>query len=555
MIVRERLISALSAALVKAREAGSVTAEETPPIKLDIPPAELGDFSSDIAVTLSRQSRQPAAAVAEALAANLDVPRDLVDRVEVAGSGFLNFHLKAGWFDARVRDIRTLRDQFGRSTDLGDGSSVQVEFVSANPTSPLNVTHGRGAALGDALATVLEWNGYRVTREFYVNDSGTQMDRFGTSLEARYLQSLGHTDVQVPVDGYSGEYLMDLAGEMRERTGEEYAALPREQRLQAITRWGRDAVIRRHQETLSRFGVRFDEWYSETALHENGTLDEVLAVLRRNDHAYEADGALWLRSTRFGDEEDRALIRSNGRPSYIAGDLAYHLEKYRRGFDHVIDIWSSDHAGYIGRTRAGIRALGCNPEAVEILIFEPVFLKIGGTIVEGSAHPGNNTLLGEVIEEVGKDAARFIYLTRPAGSPLEFDLDLAKEQTPQNPYHEVRATLTEARGILAAAPLPEAETDLSPLVNPVERSLLRRLSDFPDEVRAAARERDPYRITRYVRETAQELGVFIGVPGSESRVPRSESRVPSPVTAARLALTDAAVVVLENAVAVLGTEA
>jgi arginyl-tRNA synthetase len=555
MTTRETLTTALAAAAERARRSGQVTAEAIPVVQLDVPPApELGDFSSDLAVVLARQSRQSPVEVAEALAGLLDPPQGLVEHVEVGRTGFLNFYLKPEWLHEVIREACRLEADFGKNPAAGAGEAVQVEFVSAQPTGPLTVTHGRGAALGDALATVLEWNGYRVTREFYVNDAGSHMERFGRSLEARYLQAAGRAGAHVPVDGYQARFLVDLAARLKDTRGDEYVSLPPPARLERLTALGRDAVLEHQRETLARFGVCFDEYSSEKALRESGKLQDVLDLLRRNGYAYELDGALWLQTTRFGDDEDRPLLRSNGQPTYIAGDLAYHLEKFRRGFQRVIDIWGPDHAAYVRRTQAGIQALGGSPEALEILIFQHVLLRVDGMVVEGSAHAGSNILLGEVLDEVGKDVARFFYLGAPVSSPLEFDLDLARMKTPENPAWRAQAAHVQACAILrdAAREAPArsgspSEADLAALDSPWERALMRKLADFPDEVQAAAQERDPYRLTRYLREAAAAFDLCC------QQLPPHGGGDPS--GAARLALVQASKVVLGNALTVLGISA
>lgn len=535
--------------------------EEAPPVQVDVPPSpDLGDFSTDLAIALARQARQSPARVAEILAAHLDAPSGLVERVEATASGFLNFRLRPDWLHQVVREIRQLGADFGKNPDLGQGASVQVEFVSAYPTGPLTVAHGRGAALGDTLANVLEWSGFRVSREFYVNDAGGHMERFGRSLEARYLQAAGQAGAQMPLDGYSDPSLAALAQALHEEVGDAWVSLLPEARLETLTRSGRDAIVRRQQETLARFGVRLDEWYSEQALHESGQVGETLDLLRRTGFAYETEGSLWLASRRLGDEEDRPLLRSNGRPTYLAGDLAYHREKFRRGFSRVVDVWGADHLGYVKRTKAGLQALGCAPEALEILIFGPVSLKIEGMVVESGSQRGNNRFLDEVIEEVGGDTARFFYLTRPAGSPLDYDLDLARQRAAENPAWRLQQARARAQALLeefrpgAVEPsaVPQAGTsggdaDLQSLDHPSEQALMRRLADFPDEVRAAARERDPYRLTRYAGEATAAFETFLqDCPLSGEAADADE---------ARLALVHASSIVLRNVLAVLGMSA
>jgi arginyl-tRNA synthetase len=552
MIVREKLTAALAQAFEQTAPAGRPPLDEAA-IPLDVPPSpDLGDFSSTLALTLARQANLSPRQAAEALAARLELPANLVERVDVSPSGVLNFHLRPEWLHRAVREARSAGDDFGKSRDLGADTPLLVEFVSADPTGPLTVTHGRGAAVGDALANLLEWNGYRVAREFYVNDTGSQTERFGRSLDARYRQALGQADARVPADGFQGDYVAELAARLRSDGGDRYLALPADERLKTLAQLGCEAMIARQRETLERLGVRFDEWYSERALSESGKVGAVMERLRTGGHTYETDGALWLQTTGFGDTEDRPLLRSNGRPTYIAGDLAYHLDKFDRGFQHVIDIWGPEHEAYVRRTQAGMEALGCHPGSMEILIFQPVLLRVDGILVSGgeggSGSPGNNVPLDEVIETVGRDTARFIYLSRPISAPLEFDLDLARKRTHENPACYVLQAYARARQALkgAGAERPGPDVDLTPLTQAPERALMRKLAEFPDEVRAAARERDPHRLTRYVRDAADAFDAFCRdcpIAGA------GEGAAP-----ARLALCEAAEVVLRNALRLLGLE-
>lgn len=495
MLIRERLAAELGAALERAQAAGEVEAGAVRSIPLDIPPnSELGDFSSDLALSIAKVTRQPAAAVAEAIVRHLSVPSGLLERVEAFPSGILNLRLRADWLHEVLAEIRQQGETYGRNEELGAGKSVLVEFVSAYPTGPLSVSHGRGAALGDALANVLEWSGFRVARETYVNDAGGHMDRFARSLDARYLQAVGQ-EARLPLDGYSSEYLVELARELREKLGDAPATLPPAERVELLLREGVAAVLEKQRASLEKLEVQFDAWYSESTLHQQGGIDRVLERLRASGDAYDLDDAVWLRSTAHDDEVDRALVRSTGRPSYLAGDLAYHLDKKERGFDLLVDIWNAEHEGYARRTGSGLRALGFQDAELEILIFQGVALKLQGSILEGGALGGNTVLLDEVIETVGGEAARFFYLRRPAGSQLEFDLDLARLESAENPFYAVRDALRQAR---AAA----ADGDLKGELDENSKALVRRLASLPDEIRMAARERDPYRLTRFAQEVA-----------------------------------------------------
>lgn len=535
MLVKERLTAALSEALNQLLGGDRAAA---PPVRLDVPPTpDLGDFSTDVAIAASRAAGRPAPEIAESLAAHLRAQEGLVERVEVSASGVLNFRLASGWLEEAVREARTRREEFGRS-QVGQDRRVQVEFVSAYPTAPLTVIHGRGAAVGDALANLLAWTGWRVTREFYVNDAGSRFDRFARSLEAEYLKQLGREDVRPPADGFQGDYLVEVVREIRERVGDRYLNVPAEERLKWLAILGRDAMLDRQRATLARFGVRFDEWRFESELLKSGILDEAFRRLAEKDLLYEADGALWLRSTSLGDEMDRPLRRSNGETTYLAGDLAYHLDKFQRGFDRVVDIWGPDHETYVARTLIGLQALGFPREAVNIRVLSTVTVRIDGGRVD-AASTGNSLSLAEVIEELGPDSARFTYLLADATAALELNLDPARDSA-VNPAQRVRSVLEAARRTVAAAQAEgrlKSNGEVAAVSGSEAEKLARRLADFPDEVRAAAQELDPSRIARYSVELAGLLE------------PALSDSASGP---ARPELLDAAAVVLGNALSILG---
>jgi arginyl-tRNA synthetase len=557
MLIRERLGTAITAAAALARNEGALDVDPPLAVQLDVPPSRaLGEFTTDVAVSLARQARRPPLEVAVELAQRLAVGSEapdgdataLVERVEPTPSGFLNFHLRADWLQRVLAEARRSGPDYGRAPDLGAGERVLIEFVSADPWAPLMLSHGRGAALGDALAEVLAWSGYTVVRETYVNDGGPQMDRFARSLLARYLQQLGDTGARVPVDGFPNEYVTELARALAEEQGGRLRDAP--DAVDAARAWGRDAVLERQRRTLARFGVRFDACASEAELWRSGVLGAVLQRLRDSGATYEADGALWLASTRYGDTVDRALVRGNGRPTYLAGDLAYHLTRLERGFARQINIWNAEHGEYAARTRAGLRALGYPREAesLEILIFLPVSLKVDGMLVEapgsGSgatfhgalAGPLNGSLEG-LLDEVGPAAARLLFLLRPADAPLQLDLDLARDPSDANPCALVRRALRRSAEVLRAAgsalPPPGEEP-------PPERdaAAAQRVAAFPDEVRLAAREREPHRLARFAVEAAREVAQLA------ETAPRAQPHL--------LPVLEAARQVLLNCLAVLG---
>jgi arginyl-tRNA synthetase len=418
-----------------------------------------------------------------------------------------------------LRAAREQRADYGRRR-LDAAPSVQIEFVSANPTGPLTVAHGRGAALGDALANLLEWTGHRVTREFYVNDTGTPMERFAEALEA----ALGVGD-QPPADGF----IADIAAEVRGAAASEN-----------LVELGARAVLRRQRETLERFGVRFDEWFSERSLHESGRVPEVVALLRERGHTYDNEGALWLRSGALGDTQDHPLLRSNGRPAYITGDLAYHLDKFRRGFDRIIDVWGPEHGDYVGRTRAGVAALGCDPNALEVLIFGPVSVRVEGVLLEASAASGNKVTLDDVIEKAGPARARLLYLSQPFESPLEIDLD-ALAAAADDPLTRVGAAERQAAEIVGRARARGELPGLETLVGEEEGVLARKVAAFPNELSAAAAEREPHRLLAYGLETSDAFTALADRRGGAWSPSQS-------------ALAEAVGVVLRNVRSVLGAE-
>lgn len=489
MIVRDRVAAALEGALKRYGEQADVHVDALPAVRLDMPPTpDLGDFCTDAAMIVGRQSGLAAPEVARALAGYVTEGESLIERADVGASGVLNIRLRADWIVEGAQEARRLGPEFGKSPDLGGGARLHLEFVSANPTGPLGISHGRGAALGCALGNLLEWSGFNVTREFYVNDVGDHLGQFGVSLEA---------------------------------------------------------VLENHRRTLDAFGVRFDEWFSESALQESGAVDEAIRLLRESGSAYESEGALWLRATGFGDSEDRPLLRSNGQPTYLAGDLAYHLDKFGRGFERAIDIWGPEHAGYVQRTQAGIRALGIDPSALEILVFAPVTVRVDGVRLEAGASTGNNVELAEVIEGVGPHGSRFLYLSRPLGTPLELDLDLSRDQSGRSAFARIRAAQTRLDDVLSEArargDLPGPDIELRATGEPEAMALMREIASFPDEVRAAAREREPHRIVRYLMRITEMIERFQHG-GGAGRGPE------------RLALADAAGVAVRNALKALGME-
>lgn len=486
-----------------------------------------GDLATNLALALARALGQPPRAVAERLVEALELPPGLVRKVEIAGPGFINFFLAAAPLVGVLEAILAAGGTYGRS-DTGRGVAVNVEFVSANPTGPLHVGHGRGAALGDAIAALLEWTGHAVTREFYVNDAGAQVDKLARSLWARVQQAVGR-DAPVPDDGYHGEYLVELAAELLAREGRAFADLPAEEGIRRCRTLGIAAERAEQDADLREFGVRFDVVFFESALYREGLIERTLAELAARGCTYERDGALWLRSTAFGDDKDRVLRKSDGSYTYFLPDIAYHLHKHQRGFRRAIDVWGADHHGYVARVRAALQALGLAPDFFHAELVQLVRVVRGGEEVRFSKRSGEFVTLRELFQETGVDAARYFFLMRRGDSQFVFDVDLAKSQTEENPVFYVQMAHARMSGIFrVAARSPDAvraaAADLGVLTQPEELELLRELEAFPAVVARAAETLEPHRLTGYLEGLARLAHAWyhkyrvLGEPEEEARL-------------------------------------
>ncbi|MGQ9523578.1 MAG: arginine--tRNA ligase [Armatimonadota bacterium] len=553
-MIRDYIQQKLLAALDHARQTGELAFESVPSFTVETPPdKQFGDFSSNVALVLARQVRMHPRDLAMLLRERIGSDR-LIDRVEVAGPGFLNFYLTPAWLYDVLLEIDRKGAEYGR-WDIGQGRRVQVEYVSANPTGPIAVVQGRAAAFGDTLANLLETIGCNVFREYYVNDGGSQVEHLARSLEVRYLQLLGH-DVQMPADGYPGEYLIDIARDLIEKEGDRYLQLPENERLALFNDIAVTRIIEKQKQSMDAFGVKFDCWFHEKDLYADGRLHEAIRLLQERGYTYEQEGALWFRSTDFGDDKDRVLVRSNGQPTYLASDIAYHLDKFRRGFEHVIDVWGPDHHGHVKPTMAGVAALGCEGR-LEILLHQIVRLFSDGELVRMSKRAGDIIPLDDVIEQVGKDAARFFFLMRGAETPLDFDLDLAKRESSENPVYYVQyaharicSILREgakASGVEELQIPPASQVNLTLLASEQEFDLIRKLSEFPMEVRLAAEGREPHRLTLYSMNLASAFHIFY----RDCRVLNDDQDL----TNARLVLVKCTRTVLRNTLALLGVSA
>jgi arginyl-tRNA synthetase len=557
-MVKMKDVSALLKDLLKdavlevAREKG-LSPTEIPEVLLERPRHEgQGDWATNIAMLMAKPLGTRPRELAGELVSRIGKDPHL-EKVEVAGPGFINFFVTNLW----VRDVLCAavkeRENYGRST-LGKGKKVQVEFVSANPTGPLHVGHGRGAAVGDMTAGLLEYAGWEVEREYYINDAGLQMNLLGQSTQARYFEILGASEkAPFPENGYKGDYIYDLAKEVIERDGKKHLDVPLEESFPVFQAHAANTILDGIREDLALFGVNFDVWFSEKSLYEKGLVESALAFLKERGHAYEKDGALWFRTTAFGDDKDRVLVRSNGVTTYFASDVAYHKEKFDRGFDLVIDVWGADHHGYVPRMKAAVEALGRDREALQILLIQFVNLLRGGHQVSMSTRSGEFVTLKEVLDEVGVDAARFFFAMRRCDSHLDFDLELAKKASTDNPVFYVQYAHARIESIMREAAsrkidIPDPATvNIDLLVEPEEKALAKRIARFPEEVEKAASELAAHRIAFFAYDLASDFHAFYNA----HRVLGVEDAV----SKARLCLVEATRVALTNALGILRVKA
>jgi arginyl-tRNA synthetase len=508
-----------------------------------------GDLATNLALTLAKRRQSNPRAVAEEVLRELQAPASLIARAEIAGPGFINFWLASDTLAALHRRILAEGARYGKSS-MGEGLKVNLEFVSANPTGPLHVGHGRGAALGDAIASLLEWSGHAVTREFYINDAGVQIDRLALSLWARVQQAVGR-DAAIPEGGYHGMYLQENAVLVLEREGKAFADLPHEEGVKRCRELGLEIQREEQDRDLGHFGVRFSVMTSEQGMYHRGAVSDALDLLHDRNLTYEKDGALWLRTSEFGDDLDRVLRKQDGSFTYFLPDIAYHIDKLERGFDALIDVWGADHHGYIPRVRAVLRALGFEDEKFDVVLVQLVKVVRGGEEVKMSKRAGTFVTLRDLVDEVGTDAARWFFLSRKGDSQLTFDIELAKRQTDENPIFYVQMAHARLCGIFRTAGVePGAVTgvlDLASLPAPEDTELLKKLAELPEVIAKAAREREPHRMTTYLHELATIVHGWYHHTRTVGE--------PPPIEYARLLLARAARITLANGLAVLGLSA
>ena len=549
-MIRDELAALVVQALDAAQASGDLPEFTAPAVQLEHPQRpEHGDFSANLPLRIQGLARMKATEVAEALRARVP-PHTAIADVRVAPPGFLNFYFDPTWLAQQSTEILAAGERFATS-DAGAGQRVQIEYVSANPTGPIHVGNGRGAAMGSTLANVLRAAGYEVEEEYYVNDAGTQVAIFGRTLYARYQQLFGR-DAEVPENGYPGDYVIEIAGQIKDEAGDRYLRPEGEEGDPALGEIGIQALVGQIREDLELIGVTYDRWFSERSLQiEGGPYDRVLSLLRERGHIVEREGAVWFGSSQLGESKDNVLIRSDGAPTYLATDIAYHYDKFiERGFDRVIDIWGADHQGHISRLKAAVDAVGGDSERLEILLYQLVTLKRSGEIVPLSKRAGDIVTLREVIDEVGADAARFFFLAASAGQTMDFDLDLAKEQSDENPVYYVQYAHARIAGVLAKAADEQRSAegaDPSLLTHEAEQTLLRKLLLLPEVVEQVLETLEPHALPHYAMELAQAFHVFY----TQCRVISDDEAL----TRSRLLLLGATRVVLARVLGLMGISA
>ncbi len=548
MDIKEILAGAIKKAALTAIEKGTVKEGELPEVLLEVPPQkEFGDFASNFAMQSARSLKCNPRIVAQAVIDNLDCA--YVDRAEIAGPGFINFYLKDNWLSDMFANIVKAGENYGNLT-APSKEKIQLEYVSANPTGPLHVGHGRGAAVGSSLANLMKAAGYDVTREYYINDAGNQINNLAASVNARYLEAYG-IDVEFPENGYHGHDIIETAERIKRIYGDKFLHMDEDKRIEEFRTIALKEKLAALKEDLEAFNVTYDVWFSEQTLHDGNKIKEACDLLTERGYMYEKDGALWLKATEHGDDKDRVVIRDNGVPTYFAADIAYHRNKFERGFDRVINLWGADHHGYIARMKAAVGALGYNPDQLEILILQMVSLYRNGELVKMSKRTGQSVTLNELIEEVGTDAARFFFVMRSIDSQLDFDLTLATEKSNENPVYYIQYAHARICSIfrqLKEAGIEEAAgADYTLLTDQTETELIKKLGEYPELIASAAKERAVHRVAHYVHELAGLFHSFY----NQCRI----LGVDPELQQARIKLVKATQHVLRHALNILGVSA
>lgn len=550
MDMKETVIQGIKAALAAAVSAGDLPDGEYPDVLLEVPPQkEFGDFATNIAMQSARIAHKSPRMIADILLKHLDAP--WLEKAEVAGAGFINFFLKHDIIYDTLCHILEQGKQYGQAP-LRAEDTVQVEYVSANPTGPLHVGHGRGAAYGSALVNLLRAAGYNVQSEYYINDAGNQMNNLAASVNARYLELLGKK-TEIPENGYHGADIIDTARAIIEQDGDKYLQMDEKDRLEIFKNRAYEEKLKALKRDLESFNVTFDKWFSERTLHPEA-IKKACETLKGNGNMYEKDGALWLKSTEYGDDKDRVVIRDNGVPTYLAADIAYHKNKYERQFKKLINIWGADHHGYVARVKAAMAALGLDPNQLEILLLQMVSLFRNGELVKMSKRTGQAITLNELIEEVGTDAARYFFIMRSLDTQLDFDLDLAKSHSNENPVYYIQYANARIFSIYKQVAengdvfdMTWKNTKWDKLKEERELALIKKMAAYPEEIRKAAADRAPHRIAHFVYEMAGLFHAFY----NNCHIIQTDKELEE----ARLALVTAVQITIANCLAVLGISA
>ncbi len=511
--MKQKIKNLILLAVRSAHQKGDLPSDDIVETEVDEPKAEAhGDFSTNIAMVMASVQKMPPRKIAEVITRHIEDPEGILEKSEIAGPGFINFFLKPAVWHPVLREIHEADTRYG-ATDIGKGQKFQVEFVSSNPTGPLHVGHGRGAAVGDAVANILSFCGYDVQKEYYINDSGRQIHTLGQSVFLRYQEMLGQK-VKFPDECYQGDYIRDLAAEIKSQKGDALLGQPEEEALMICARFAAEKILDGIRDDLKLFGVEFDCWFSEQSLYDSGRVDQILDIFRNQGIIYEKDGALWFKTSDFGDEKDRVVVKNNGETTYFASDIAYHQDKYDRGFERVVDVWGADHHGYIPRMKAAVEASGHRRDQFDVILVQLVNLLRAGEPVAMSTRAGKFETLKDVINEVGRDAARFIFLTRHYESALDFDLEVAKQKSNDNPVYYVQYVHARISSIVrkgneqGTCEVSWDDKAVARLIEPEEIDLIKTLARYPDVLAGSAKSMEPHRVTYYLMDLASAFHAY-----------------------------------------------
>jgi len=550
--IKNRLTALVEEAVNRCVAEGLLEAGNFPPVEMEMTKESAhGDYASNFAMIMAKFARKSPRNLAEMITGHLQQGGEILEKVEIAGPGFINFFVREEAWAQQLKNVEAQGRRYG-SAETGQGRKIQVEFVSANPTGPLHIGHARGAVVGDVIANILEISGYTIFREYYINDAGNQMNNLGKSVWYRYQELLGKA-VEFPETCYQGDYIREIAAEILQKDGELYLTRDEERNIRFFTDYAAGVILEDIKKDLKTFGIAFNKYFSERELYVDNGVTGLLSDLENKGFIYRAEETLWFRTTDYGDDKDRVVVRKNGEPTYFAADIAYHKNKYERGFDTVIDIWGADHHGYIPRMQAGIQALGYPKDALRVVLVQLVNLLRDGKPVAMSTRSGEFVTMREVVEEVGRDAARYNFLMRRSDSHLDFDLELAKKQSNENPVYYVQYAHARICSILRMAQERGFETPAFGEINPQllripeEIALIKTLIRFPEVVEGSARTLEPHRITFYLNDLA---GLFHSYYNKYKVISDDED-----VSRARLFLVKCIQTVLNNALTLLGVSA